>query len=336
MRKGSYRHLNEHDRVKIEVYLREGKSRYEIAKLLQVNPSTISREVNKRGGIFRGYTAGYAQKDYEAGKRRCGVKRKIENHPVGSFVIDRLKAGWSPEAISGRLKREIDRGIRSKDDHICHESIYQFVYESQYGRQEHLSQYLRQGKRRRTKRHGRKSKHQIIPNRISIDNRPLEVNTRRTIGHWEGDTIMYGRKRGINSLVERKTRYVVLTKIASKTPEETEAVITRRLKNQQVKSITFDNGIENRNHENMANALRANIYFCHPYHSWEKGTNENTNGLVRRFLPKRTDIATVFQRDIDDVAWELNNRPRKVLGYATPTEMLELEYQKLSIVALNP
>lgn len=332
----SYRHLNEHDRVRIEVYLREGKSQYEIAHTLGVNRSTVSREIKQRGGMVRGYTAGYAQKDYQDCKHRCGIRRKIESYPVGSYVIDRIKAGWSPETITGRLRREIKEGKRSSEDYVCHESIYQFVFDSEYGKREHLSQYLRYGKRRRTNYHGRKSKHSIIPNRIWIDERPKEVATRQTIGHWEGDTIMYGHLKGINSLVERKTRFVILTKLNGKTPEETEQVVVSRLKNQVCSTITFDNGIENKNHERMTKSLQTLIYFCHPYHSWEKGTNENTNGLVRRYLPKKTDITIIPQRDVDDIAWELNNRPRKVLGFATPEEMLELEYSKLSIVALNP
>lgn len=335
MKKYSYRHLNEHDRVRIEVYLNEGKSQYEIANLLGVNRSTINREVKKRGGIVRGYTADFAQKDYVASKRKCGIKSKVESHPIGSYVIDRIKAGWSPETITGRLKREIKEGKRLSDEYICHESIYQFIWYSEYGKREHLSQYLRYGKRRRTKYHGRRSKRSIIPNRIFIDERPKEVDTRQTVGHWEGDTIMYGKLKGINSLVERKTRYVFLTKLNGKTPEETEEAVVSRLKDQVCKTITFDNGIENKNHENMTKSLKAKIYFCHPYHSWEKGTNENTNGLVRRYLPKKTDIIIVPQRDVDDIAWELNNRPRKTLGFATPEEMLKLEYSKLSVVALN-
>ncbi len=336
MKKGSYRQLNDHDRVRIEVYLSQGKSQYAIAKLLGVHKSTISREIQKRGGLLRGYTAEYAQQDYEASKKSCGVKRKIENHPIGRVILDRLRGGWSPEVIAGRLKKEIREGKRPADEYVNHESIYRFIYESDYGKRENLRMYLRQGKRRRTRRSGRKTKHQIIPNRIFIDERPEEVATRTIVGHWEGDTIMYGRKRGINSLIERKTRYVILTKLKDKTPTETESAVIRGLKNQFVKTITFDNGIENRNHQEMTDVLQAKIYFCHPYHSWEKGSNEHANGIVRRYLPKKTDLAIVTQRDVDDIAWEINNRPRKILKFSTPEEMLELEYLKLSVVALNP
>lgn len=318
------------------MYLKESKSQYEITHLLGVNRSTVSCEIKKGGEVLREYTADYAQKDYELCKDNCGIKRKIEVHPIGTYVIDRIKAGWSPETITGRLRREIKEGKQLSDEYAYHESIYQFVWCSQYGKREHLSQYLRYGKRRRTKCQGRRTKYTIIPNRIWIDEKPKAIDQRIDVGRWEGDTIMYGRLKGINSLVERKTRYVILTKLNGKTPEETEQVVVSRLKDQVCSTITFDKSVENRNHERITKQLNTKIYFYHPYYSWEKGTNENTNGLIKQYLHKKTDIVLIPQRDVDDIAWKLNNRPRKVLGFATPQEMLELEYSKLSVVALNP
>lgn len=338
MIKGSYRHLNEHDRVRIEVYLNEGKTQYEIAGLLKVDKSTICREVQKRGGIIRGYTSDYAQQDYEAAKKNCGIRSKIENHKIGTFVIEKIKAGWSPEQISGRLKKEIREGIRSPNEYVNHESIYQFVYDSDYGKSEKLCTYLRQGKKRRTKRQRRKTKHEIIPNRIFIDKRPKEINDRQTIGHWEGDAIIYKYKTAIQSIVERKLKYTILNKLMRKTAEESTAAFINSLKDHYVESLTVDNGSENKEHEKISQELEVKVYFCHPYHSWEKGTNENTNGLVRRYLPRGSSLENVTQNDLDDIAWELNNRPRKSLQYNTPTEMLELEYSKLPLqvkVALN-
>jgi len=331
MRKDNYSHLNVHDRVAIEVYLREGKSQYQIAKLLKVNASTISREIKKRGGILRGYTAEYAQKDYEAEKRKGGVKRIIETRGVGSFVIERIKAGWSPETIEGRLKLEIKEAKRDKDDYVNYESIYQFVYNSQYGKREKLCQYLRQGKKKRTRKWGRKTKHEIIKNRIFIDERPKEINERKTIGHWEGDAIIYKHKYAIQSIVERKLKVTLLTKMIRKTADESTAAFIDKLKNYYAKSLTLDNGSENKDHQKIAHDLSIDVYFCHQYHSWEKGTNENTNGLVRRYLPRGSELELVTQCDLDDIAWELNNRPRKTLGFKTPWEMLELEYSKLKL-----
>lgn len=336
MKTSEYKHLSDHDRVRIEVYLNQGKSQYEIARLLEVNRSTISREIKKRGGSIRGYTAEYAQKSYRWNKVRCGARSKIEeNGTLGIYVIDAIKRGWSPEVIAGRLKKEITEGTRSRDEYVNHESIYQFVYESEYGKQENLRQYLRRGKKKRSKKGGRKTKRQVIPNRVSIEERPLDVERRKDIGHWEGDTIMYGKLEGINSLVERKTRYTILTKLAGKTPQETEDVVTGRLSREVCKTLTVDNGIENRNHEDITKKLHIPVYFCHPYSSWEKGTNENTNGLVRRYLPKKTQLGSITQNDVDDIAWELNNRPRKVLNYATPQEIMNQELQHYQLVAFN-
>lgn len=331
MIKGSYRHLNLNSRIRIEVFLKEGKSQYEIAGLLKVNKSTISREINRRGGIIRGYTAEYAQEDYEKEKEKAGVKSKLENPKIFDYVVSNLKRGWSPEEIAGRLKKEIKDGKRPLYEYVNHESIYKFVYESGYGKMEHLSQYLRQGKRRRTKKHGRKAKHEIIPNRVFIDKRPEEINTRKTIGHWEGDAIIYKNKTAIQSIVERKLKYTILTKLMRKTAKQSTVAFINSLEDFYVKSLTVDNGSENKDHQKISHELSAAVYFCHPYHSWEKGTNENTNGLVRRYLPRGTSLENVTQNDIDDIAWELNNRPRKALQYNTPEEMLELEYSKLPL-----
>lgn len=338
MIKGNYKHLNEHDRVRIEVYLKEGKSQYEIAGLLKVDKSTISREINKRGGILRGYTAGFAQDDYKKAKKNCGIRSKIETTATGTFVIEKIKQGWSPEQIAGRLKKEIREGKRLPEEYINHESIYQFIYDSDYGKREKLCNYLRQGKKRRTRKYGRKSKHEIIPNRTFIDKRPNEIDDRKTIGHWEGDAIIYKYKQAIQSIVERKLKYTILTKLMRKTAGETTNAFVTNLKDYCVKSLTVDNGSENKDHAIISKELNAPVYFCHPYHSWEKGTNENTNGLVRRYLPRGTSLENVTQDDLDDIAFELNNRPRKSLQYNTPEEMLELEYSKsqLSVnVALN-
>lgn len=338
MKTSSYRQLNEHNRVRIEVYLNEGKSQYEIAQLLKVHRSTISREIKARGGVIRGYTADFAQNDYETVKKNCGIRSKMESPVIGSFVIEKIKQGWSPETISGRLKKEIKDGIRPEENYINYESIYQFIYDSDYGKQEKLWNYLKQGKKRRTKKYGRKARHEIILNRVSIENRPKEVETRKTIGHWEGDAIIYKYKTAIQSIVERKLKYTVLTKLMRKTAKESTSAFVSGLEGYYVKSLTVDNGTENRNHEEIKSKLNAPVFFCHPYSSWEKGTNENTNGLVRRYLPRGSSLENITQNDLDDIAWELNNRPRKALQYATPQEVLELEYSRLPLqitVALN-
>lgn len=220
---------------------------------------------------------------------------------------------------------------RSASDYVNHETIYQFVYESDFGKANKFYQYLRRGKKKRTRKYGRKSQKEIIPNRVFIDQRPKEVDLRQTVGHWESDTLHYPQKKGVNSLVERKARYVALTKMQRRTADETQRAIEEKLANHIRKTLTFDNGTENRNHEAIANNLSLSVFFCHAYHSWEKGTNENMNGIVRRYLPRRTDLDTITQQDLDEIAEELNNRPRAILGFKTPKEVLECEYQKLTI-----
>lgn len=334
MKTYTFKQLNDLDRAKIEALLREGLSQADIARNLIVNPSTISREIKIRG-TPSGYHAEIAQIDYKMKRKKCRPKRIIEETSLGSYVISKLRAGWSPETISGRLKLEINLGSRPKNEFVNPESIYQFVYESDFGKKEKLYEYLRRGKKRRSKKYGRKAQKSIIPNRVFIDLRPKEIDKRKTVGHWEGDTIHYPEKRGVNSLIERKTRYAILTKLERRTAELTTKAVIRRLRNHYRQSLTLDNGTENIEHEEISKILDLSVFFCHAYHSWEKGSNENLNGLVRKYLPRRTDLSQVSQEDLDNIATELNNRPRKILGFQTPKEVLELEYMKLANVAFS-
>jgi len=324
-----YSHLAEADRIRIEVWLQEGRNQAYIAKKLGRNRSTISREIKNRGAP-KCYIGRFAQVDYEERRELCRPKKKVEETSIGPYVIKKIRVGWSPETISGRIRLEIKQGLRSATDSVCPEAIYKFIYESGFGKTNQLYQYLRRGKRRRTKKYGRKSQKEIIPNRVFIDQRPKEADLRQVVGHWESDTLHYPQKKGVNSLVERKARYVELTKMKRRTAEETQKAIEVKLAGHARKTLTFDNGTENRNHEMIADNLSLATFFCHPYHSWEKGTNENMNGLVRRYLPRRTNLDAVTQQDLNDIAEELNNRPRKILGFKTPKEVLYYEYRKLS------
>lgn len=334
MNKRNFKHLTESDRVKIETLRKEGYRICDIASIIGVNKSTVSREINNRG-TPSGYHAKIAELNYKKKRAICHPKNKIEDTKIGSYVIGKIKAGWSPEQISGRITKEINEGKRPVSDSIVFETIYQFIYDSDYGKSEKLYQYLRRGKKRRTKKFGRKSPKEIIKNRVSIDERPAEVDLRNTVGHWEGDSIIYPYKEALNSLLERKSRYAIVTKLERKTAELTKLAVTERLKDHLCLSITVDNGTENINHQEIASKLKTDVYFCHPFHSWEKGSNENFNGLIRRYLPRGKSIREVSQEDIDDIVWELDNRPRKVLGFSTPTEVLESEYRELANVAFG-
>ena len=275
--------------MRIEVWLKEGYPQISIAKKLNVNRSTVSREVKNRA-TPSGYHAQIAQISYQQRREKCHPQNKIEETKIGSFIIKKIRAGWSPETISGRLRREINQGLRLEKDYVTKETIYQFVYNSNFGQEEKLYQYLRRGKKHRTKKFGRKSQKQVISNRVFIDQRPKEVKKRQSLGHWEGDTIHYTQKQGVNSLVERKTRFALLTKLERRTAEETKRAVICQLGSHYHQSLTLDNGSENAQHETITQELNLPIFFCHPYHSWEKGSNENLNGLVRRYLPKRSSL----------------------------------------------
>lgn len=334
MKKISFKHLTDADRVRIEVLLMEGNKQIEIAQKLGVDRSTISREIRNRG-TPSGYHAKQAEINHQLKRSKCHPKRKIEKTLIGCHILEKIRKGWSPETISGRLKLEIEQGLRYKNEYVNHESIYQFVYESEFGKREKLYEYLRRGKKHRSKKHGRKSQKTSIPNRVFVDMRPKEIDERKSVGHWEGDTIHYPEKKGINSLVERKARFVILTKLKRRTAKETTVAVINQLLRYKRDSLTVDNGKENIRHEEISKKLDIPVFFCHPYHSWEKGSNENMNGLVRKYLPRGTNLDTVSQEDLNDIADELNSRPRKILGFRTPYEILKNEYNKLNNVAFS-
>lgn len=335
MKKHTFRQLTAADRAQIEALDKEGFKQSVIARRLAVDRSSISRELT-RHSTPHGYFAKMAQAQHEQKRKKCRPKRKVEEvKAISRYVLEHIWRGWSPETISGTLRYQIAAGLRPSSDYVNHESIYRFVYDSEFGKKEKLFQYLRRGQKRRRKRFGRKSQRETLKNRVFIDDRPVEVATRATVGHWEGDAIIYPRKKAVNSLLERKSRFVVLTKLEQKTAVLTKMAIVERLRPHCCRTLTVDNGTEHALHEEIAKELDAKVYFCHAYHSWEKGAVENMNGLVRRYLPRRTNIDELSQTELDAIATELNDRPRKILGYRTPAEVLQSEYEKLS-VAFRP
>lgn len=329
MKNRTFRQLTDSDRSKLEILIKEGYTQIEVAKKLEVSKSTVSREL-ARYSTPHGYRADMAQARHEFKRQMCKPHLRMNHPEICEYVLERIYRGWSPETIAGKLKWEIKLGKKPEKFFLNHESIYQFVYESEFGKKEKLYQYLRRGQKRRRKQHGRRAQKETIKNRVFIDERPQVVGTRKTIGNWEGDAIIYPNKKAINSLVERKARFTILTKLEQKTAELTKQAITNRLKGHCCKTLTVDNGSEHALHQQIAKELNTKVYFCHPYHSWEKGTNENTNGLVRRYLPKRTNIDNLSQEELDVIADELNDRPRKILDYQTPREVLESEYKKIN------
>jgi len=226
-----------------------------------------------------------------------------------------IKLDWSPEQISGRLK--VEEGIR-----ISHEHIYQYIYaDKRAGGQ--LYRHLRCQKKRR-KRYGSYDRRGVIRNQVSIDERPVVVDERSRVGDWEGDTVIGKNHKGaLVTLVERKSLYTVIGAVVRKTAEAVHAAIVTGLTpyKDQVHTLTYDNGKELAEHEQIAEELGAEIYFAHPYSSWERGVNENTNGLLRQYFPKGRELTDVSQEEIEHAMERLNHRPRKTLGFQTPFEV---------------
>ena len=304
-----YAQLTQGQRYQIEALLKTGHNQTMIAKVLSVHKSTISRELKRNHGL-RGYRA------HEKAMIRQYEKFQPRIPAITWTLVEALiKQDWSPEQISGRLIKE--QGIS-----ISHESIYLHIYQDKYQGGD-LHKHLRCQKKRR-KRYGKQDRRGRIPNRISIDERPAIVNNKSRVGDWEGDTIIgKGHQGVVATLVERKTQYTVLTASKTKQAPQVRQRIEKALAphRSRVYTITYDNGLEFAEHQKMAQTLSADIYFAHPYASWERGLNENTNGLIRQYLPKSRPLDNVTQKELKHIMDQLNHRPRKSLGFKTPYEL---------------
>lgn len=321
-----FKHLTAADRKAIEILLNEQYTVSDIAKKIGVDRSTVSRE-NKKRSTPAGYFADIAQLDYEVNRKNTGRKAKLRYSQTQNYVLEKLMIGWSPQQISGRMKLE------ERIDYVCVETIYNWVYTDSICKQDKIYQYLRFAKRRRTKHHGRKTRSEKISNKISIHDRPDVVSKRIEYGHWEGDSVIYTNKQAINTLNELMTGIVRFTKLERKTSELTSEAIIDVLSQECAKTLTLDNGTEFMEHQYIMKEIGVQIYFCDPYCSSQRGSNENNNGLLRRYLPKGTNIQDLTQEELNDIAWELNNRPRKRLGYLTPIEFYEKNVLNLRVKA---
>jgi IS30 family transposase len=287
-------------------------SQLQIALEIGVHPSTISRERRRNHGQ-RGYRPKQAQE--KADERKKLRARSRITPQTWQLVESLLLKDWSPEQISGRLKRTTD--IR-----LSHERIYQYVYADK-ARGGALFRHLRCRKLRR-KRYGSYSRRGQIPNRVSIEKRPRIVEAKRRIGDWEADTIIgKNRQQALVSLVERKTKLTLLKKLERRTAEAVEQAILELMLplKKKVQTITSDNGREFAHHQAISGKLQTGFYFAHPYRSWERGLNENTNGLVRQYFPKGSDFSRITDKEVEVVMERLNNRPRKTLGFKTPSQL---------------
>lgn len=313
----SYQQLNSNKRVVLERLFRAKITQKEIARILKTAASTISRELKRNKDKNGNYRAKIAIK--RSKKRRTKANQKFKKLPTKSalrqYIIRKLKKYWSPEQIVGKR-------LQKANENVCCETIYQFVYKDRPD----LKQFLRCRKRKYRKRHGtlvREKKRQAMIKRI--DSRPEIVETRERIGDWEGDTIRgKDKKSALLTHVERKSGYLIANRLKRAFAQATRALTIKeflKLPKKKRLTITYDNGSEFAEHKTTANRLDIAIYFAYPYRSWERGTNENTNGLLRQFFPKGTNFTKITDFDLQRAVKLINNRPRKRLKYHTPTEI---------------
>lgn len=324
-----YKHFTIEEREKIQYGLWEKRSIRAIAKDLSRSPSSVAREIRRNKPPERQrYTPRVAHERAVRKRRSRGRKNRLKNDRIRQYVIDRLKHRWSPEQVAGRIKIDLH-------EHISHEAIYQFIY-SQIHRNgwgllklghEDLRPYLRRRRKRRISKGARRCQ-RLKPEGIRITLRPAIVVARKRYGDWEGDTVeSVDHKPGINTVVERKTGLTFITKLTNRTSHATITVMKQRfsgLPKKLKRTITLDNGPENSNWKKLQSATGLQCFFANPYHSWERGTNENTNGLIRDYFPKKTDFTMIPDEDIAFVEYELNTRPRKRLGWRTPLEVFRV------------
>lgn len=316
-----YSHISLSERTLIFWWRKDKLSMREMARKLGRSHTTISREIKRNTYIvYPYYYPRGAEERYQYRLKRRAQRYRLKSPDIREHVINRLKAGWTPEIISGRLKTTMP------ENYICHEAIYQFIYKEL----PELYIYLPRSHKHRGIKKPYRKKVSRIKNRISITQRPQRANDRILFGHWESDSIVSGcRKLGINVLVERKSRLSHISLMIDKTAATNHQIISKRLakySRKMVRSITYDNGSENTLHEKTNAALATKSYFCAPYHSWEKGSVEQVNGLIRRYIPKGTDFNEVTPQFINKIEKFLNNRPRKCLNFQTPYEA----FKKLS------
>lgn len=322
-----YKHFTIEEREKLQLLWWQRLSIRTISKEIGRSPSSISRELRRNFPVEHNvYTPRIAQNRALLKRKERGRKDRLKSKEIREYVIKHLKERWSPEQISGRLKIDLHQSI-------SHEAIYQFIY-AQIFRQgwgnvrencEDLRMCLRRRKKVRYAKNSRKGQRIFKPKGISIEERPEVVLERSRIGDWEGDTVeSKDHKPGVNTLLERKSGLYLITHLKSKTSSATcDAVRTRLefLPDRFKKTLTLDNGTENSNWKRIQKETKMKCFYAHPYSSWERGSNENANGLLRDYFPKKTDFSMISRELLATVEYKLNTRPRKRLGWKTPLEV---------------
>ena len=328
-----YTHITALERERIGLLKASGISTDRIAKKLDRDPTTIRREVHRSRPFFLGYIPSTAEEDANKKRRLARRPKKLTHQPLWKVVYQKLKKRWSPEQIAHFLKEAYPEDMTMQ---ISHESIYTYIYVLPRGElRKELIAYLRQGSRGRQRRKRDTDERGKIPNMVSIHERPREVEKRTVPGHWESDLVIgKDRKSAIGTLVERTTRTTILVPLKAKdavTVRKAFARTVKRLPKETFLSITHDRGTEMSEHELFTKDTDVQVYFADPYSPWQRGTNENTNGLVRDFFPKGTDFNLVSVRELKRVQRLLNERPRETLKWKTPQEACTRLIQKRAV-----
>ena len=321
----TYNRLAFWEREEISRGLAQSISLKEIAAVLGRQPSTIGREID-RVGSSRDYRAELAQEKFKERSKIPKKPKKLDTNPdLKNFVFKHVRLCWSPEQIAHELKE-----LYPEDKHmqISHESIYTYIYVlPRGGLKKELIACLRQRRKARGKTKNIYQKSEKITDMLSIDERPKEVEDRIVPGHWEGDLIIgKNQKTALGTLVERTTRFTMLVPLKARDSWEVYksfAKMVKKIPQELARSLTYDRGTEMRQHKLFTRDTNVKVYFAHPYSPWERGTNENTNGLIRQFFPKKTDFSKVTLKEIKRAQDLLNGRPRKVLGWKKPNEVFQ-------------
>jgi len=322
----SYHHFTPVERGKVELMLKQGKSHQEIAHELGFHRTSVGREL-ERNRSKASYDAERAQGRYEQRREACRPKGRLAHEALREAVSEQIAENkLSPELAAGRIRMQFPDDPQM---HVCHETIYAAIYKNRH-LLDFLLDFLVQGRPKRRKRgQGKTRRGPMIPNRVGIEKRPAVVEERDELGHWEGDLVVGKNQDGfILTLVERVSRMLLAVKTATKRSAEVGRAVIEALLDRPiswVKTITFDNGTEFRDHETMSKELGVQVYFADPYSAYQRGSNEQVNGLIRRELPKGTSFTELTQQRLDQIVEEINNRPRKCLEYRTPNEVFQLD-----------
>jgi IS30 family transposase len=322
----SYHHLNSRDRYVIHHLVLHGLSYRKIGRQLERHHSTIQREVERNGPRYGGvYSHVSAEKAARSRFDKARHRRRFGHHPLRDYVFIHLKLNWSPEQISQRLKLDYPG---HKNMRVSPECIYQWVY-GVAGQDGDLHRHLRRSHKRRRRQRRAGAGRGLIPGRVSIHERARIVEHRHRFGDWEGDLVEGKRGSGnLVSLVDRKSRYLLARLLPTKHAGPTAGAITALLQTMPQawrRTLTLDNGKEFSDFKKVETRLKMQVYFADPYAAWQRGCNENTNGLIRQYLPKGIDMKTVSPQRLAWAVKQINNRPRKCLNFKTPEEVLILE-----------